>query len=219
MRRYAYLAVAAVAAVTAALPATAAMADDSGTAVLTYGSAGGTAVPVGDTLSASLVSGGTATFASSATGTDGVSCATSTFTATLSSNATAPGTAEESLTAQTFGDCTSSMFGVFGVNSVTVESLPYTVALDSSGAATVTGTIQTTLSLSTLFGDITCTYQAHGGSITGTASNTDQSMSFSNQQFDLTSGSGLCPANGYFTASYAPVVDSSQDGSPAVYTN
>ena len=39
-----------------------------------------------------------------------------------------------------------------------------------------------------------------------------------NQQFNLTSGSGLCPGNGYFTASYAPVQDTTQ-GSATVYVN
>ena len=218
MRRYAYLAVAAAAAVAAALPATAALADTG--AVLTYGSAGGTSVAQGDSLSANLVTGTTANFASSSGGTDGVTCNTSSFTATVSANPAAPGVAQESLTAQTFTDCSSSVFGVLGVNSVTVENLPYTVSLDdSTNAATVTGTIQTTISLSTLFGDISCTYQAHGGSISGTASNANQSLSFANQQFDLTSGDSTCFANGFFTAAYGPVTDTSQTGSPTVYVN
>ena len=89
----------------------------------------------------------------------------------------------------------------------------------SPASATVTGTIQTTIVLSTLFGDINCTYQAHGGTISGTASNDNQSLSFTNQQFDLTDGPSTCFANGFFTASYGPVLDTSQDGSPAVYVN
>ena len=98
MRRYAYLTVAAAAAAVAvALPA-AAFADTG--AVLTYGSVGGTSVPVGDTVTASLVTGTTANFYSAADSTDGVSCATSSFTATVGTNPAAPGTAQESLTAQ-----------------------------------------------------------------------------------------------------------------------
>ncbi|MER5530138.1 Tat pathway signal sequence domain protein [Streptomyces sp. NPDC002677] len=178
-------------------------------AVLTTGSAGGTAVAVGDTLSASLASGTTATLYSSATSTSGITCAASTFTATVTDNPAASGTATESATAQTFGSCTSNVTGVTGVSSITVDNLPYTTAVSSDGTVAVTppsgSTIQTTVKLTTLLGSITCVYQA--ASLSGTSSNTDNSLAFSSQAFTKSSGSILCPSAGYFTAKYAPVTD------------
>ncbi|MEU1270770.1 Tat pathway signal sequence domain protein [Streptomyces sp. NPDC005799] len=190
----------------AAMPASAA-----DTPVLTTGSTGGTAVAVGDVLTAPLASGTSATLYSSATGTSGVSCTSSTFTATVTDNPSAPGTATESVGAQTFdsSSCTSNVLGVTGVTSITVDNLPYTTTVASDGTLTVTpasgSTIQTTVKLKTLLGSISCVYQAP--SLTGTTSNTDASINFTNQQFTKTSGSSLCFSSGYFTAKYAPVAD------------
>jgi hypothetical protein len=190
----------------AAMPASAA-----DTPVLTTGSTGGTAVAVGDVLSAPLASGTAATLYSSATGTSGVSCTSSTFTATVTDNPSAPGTATESVGAQTFdsSSCTSNVLGVTGVTSITVDNLPYTTTVASDGTLTVSpasgSTIQTTVKLKTLLGSISCVYQAP--SLSGTTSNTDASINFTNQQFTKVSGSSLCFSSGYFTAKYAPVTD------------
>ncbi|MCI3271618.1 Tat pathway signal sequence domain protein [Streptomyces cylindrosporus] len=190
----------------AAVPASAA-----DTPVLTTGSVGGTAVAVGDVLTAPLASGTSATLYSSATGTSGVKCTSSTFTATVTDNPAAPGTATESVGAQTFdsSSCTSNVVGVLGVSSITVDNLPYTTTVASDGTLTVTpasgSTIQTTVKLTTLLGSITCVYQA--ASLTGTTSNDDASINFTNQAFTKTSGSSLCFSAGYFTAKYAPVTD------------
>ncbi|MCX4407256.1 Tat pathway signal sequence domain protein [Streptomyces sp. NPDC059837] len=209
----ALLGTAAALSVSAIAPASA---DD--TPVLT---AGGVAVATGDVLTASLASGTAATLYSSATGTSGVSCAASAFTASVTDNPTAPGTATESLSAHTFGSCTSNVIGVLGVTSVTVNNLPYTTTVASAGTVTVTpaagSTIQTTVVLRTLLGSINCVYQAP--SLTGTSSNTDNSITFTNQAFTKSSGSSLCFASGYFTAKYAPVSDTTQSGSPAVTVN
>jgi hypothetical protein len=188
--------------------------------VLTTGSAGGTAVAVGDTLSASLASGAKVTFYSSATGTSGVTCTTSSFTAKATSNPAAPGTAGESLTAQTFSNCTSNVTGVTSVQSVTVDSLPYTVtASDSSGDPVVISAspVQTTVKLGTILGTITCVYQA--SSLSGASSNTGNTITFSAQKFTKSSGTSLCFSTGYFSAKYGPVLDTSQSGSPAVFVN
>ncbi|MFF4016289.1 Tat pathway signal sequence domain protein [Streptomyces sp. NPDC001843] len=201
-------AVAALALPLAAVPASAA----DGTPVLTTGSAGGTPVAVGDVLTAPLASGTTATLYSSATGTSGVKCTSSQFTATVKDNPAAPGTAIESAGAQTFdaSSCTSNVLGVTGVSSITVDNMPYTTSVNSDGTLTVTpasgSTIQTTVKLKTLLGSINCVYQA--ASLTGKADNSDNSINFTNQQFTKTSGSSLCFASGYFTAKYAPVTDS-----------
>ncbi|MEU6506336.1 Tat pathway signal sequence domain protein [Streptomyces sp. NPDC046942] len=187
--------------------------------VLTTGGAGGTAVAVGDTLTAPLASGTSAALYSSATGTSGVSCTSSQFTANVTANPSAPGTATESVTGHTFSasSCTSNVLGVTGVSSITVDNLPYTASVGSDGTLTVApasgSVIQTTVKLKTLLGSITCVYQAAG--LTGKTDNADSSISFTNQQFTKSSGSSLCFANGYFTAKYAPVTD----GGAPVYVN
>ncbi|MGW1591146.1 Tat pathway signal sequence domain protein [Streptomyces sp. NPDC002386] len=192
--------------VAAAVPSSAA-----GSAVLTTGGTGGTAAAVGDTLTAPLAAGTSATLYSSATGTSGVSCKTSQFTAKVTGNPAAPGTATESVTGHTFdpSSCTSNVAGVLGVSSIVIDNLPYTATVTSAGVLSVTppsgSTIQTTVKLSTLLGTVTCVYRAPG--LTGTAANGDSSISFTNQQFTKFSGSSLCFANGYFTAKYAPVTD------------
>ena len=221
MRKQVYFAVAAAGAMLsalAALPASAATTD-----VLTYGSAAGTNVAVGDVITSSLSAGTTANFYSSSTGTSGVTCSTSSFTGTVLTNPAASGTATESVTDQEFSDCSSNVVGVLGVTSVTVSNLPFSAAVDDTAdTITITGTdaapIETTVVLSTLLGSATCTYQADGDTVTGAVSNTDNSITFTNQQFDLESGSSLCFANGFFTATYAPVEDSTA-GSAAVFVN
>ncbi|AYN38811.1 Tat pathway signal sequence domain protein [Streptomyces dangxiongensis] len=208
MRKRSLLALAGTAtalALAAATPASAAG------AVLTTGSAGGTAVAVGDTLTAPLASGTSATFYSSATGTSGVKCTGSQFTAKVTGNPTAPGTATESVTAHTFDSstCTSNVTGVLGVNGITIDNLPYAATVASDGTLTVTppsgSVIQATVKLRTLLGSVTCVYRAP--SLTGKAANADSSITFTNQQFTKFSGSSLCFANGFFTAKYAPVTD------------
>ncbi|MBT2676225.1 Tat pathway signal sequence domain protein [Streptomyces sp. ISL-14] len=188
-------------------------------AVLTTGSVGGTAVAVGEVLTAPLASGTAATFYSSATGTSGISCTSSQFTATVTDNPSAPGTATESVSAHTFdaASCTANVVGVLGVTSITVDNLPYSAAVTSDGTVTVTptegSTIQTTVVLRTLLGSINCVYRAP--SLSGTASNDDNTINFASAPFAKVSGSSLCFANGFFTAKYAPVTGSGE----AVYVN
>jgi hypothetical protein len=221
MRKLLYVATAVASALLSAaiaLPASAATPD-----VLTYGSVGGSNVAVGDTVSAALASGTTANFDSDTTDTSGVSCSTSQFTGTVLTNPAASGVATESVTAQSFGSCSSNVLGVTGVNFVTVANLPFSASVsDTADTITVTGTsaapIESTVELNTLFGAVDCVYEANNDTLTGTVSNTDQSINFSNAQFNLISGSALCFTNGYFTASYAPVQDTTQ-GSAAVYVN
>ncbi|MGW2045711.1 Tat pathway signal sequence domain protein [Streptomyces sp. NPDC001858] len=194
----------ALAGTVAALSLTAVSPASAAGAVLTTASGD---VAVGTVLNASLASGTTATLYNSATGTTGITCATSGFTATVTDNPTAPGTATESLTAQTFSSCTSNVVGVTGVTSITVNNLPWATTVASDGTVTVTpptgSAVQTTVVLRTLLGSVTCVYQSSG--LVGTASNADNSIAFANQAFARSSGSILCPAAGYFTAKYAPV--------------
>ncbi|MEU6574230.1 Tat pathway signal sequence domain protein [Streptomyces sp. NPDC046805] len=202
----------AVAAAAAALTLAAAVpASADGAPVLTTGGVGGTPVAAGDVLTAPLAAGTSAAFSSSPDGTSGVSCASSTFTATVTDNPAAPGTATESVTAHTFGNCTSNVTGVTGVDSVTVDNLPYAATVVSDGTLTVRpasgSVVQTTVRLRTLLGGVTCVYQ--GPSLTGKADNADNGIGFTGQQFTKSSGSSLCFANGYFTARYALVTDAS----------
>ncbi|WP_225830578.1 Tat pathway signal sequence domain protein [Streptomyces sp. NK08204] len=188
-------------------------------AVLTTGSTGGTAVAVGATVTAPLASGTAATFYSSTTGTSGIKCTKSQFTATVTDNPPAPGTASESVTAHTFDPttCTSNVSGVTGVNGITIDHLPYNATVSSGGTLQVLppsgSTIQSTVSLRTLLGSVTCVYQA--ASLNGTADNTDGSITFTNQQFTKISGSSLCFASAYFSGKYAPVTT----GGNQVYVN
>lgn len=215
-------AVALLGSVVAAAPAAASV-TPLATSVLTYGSVGGTNVAVGDVLQASLRAGTKATFYNSTSGSTGVSCATSSFRAEVTSNPTAPGTATERLTDQRFSDCTTNVIGTLGVNSVTVDNLAYAASVSSSGVVTITGSstgpIQSTVSLRTLLGNITCVYRSASGSITGTASNATTSITFTNQPFTKVSGPATCFGTAYFSASYGPVLDTSVAGSPITYVN
>jgi len=106
-------------------------------------------------------------------------------------------------------------------DNLTVSLTDGTTSVSSDGTVKVTpadgSTIQTTVVLRTLLGSINCVYRAP--SLTGKASNDDNSITFTAQQFTKFSGSSLCFANGFFTAKYAPVRDISQNGSPLVYVN
>ncbi|MGA5499549.1 Tat pathway signal sequence domain protein [Streptomyces umbrinus] len=211
------------AAVTALALSAAGPASAADGSVLTTGGAASTAVAAGAVLNSSLAAGTSATLYSSSTGTSGLSCTSSKFVASVVDNPTAPGTATESVTEHTFdsSSCTSNVIGVLGVTSIKVDNLPYTSAVGSDGSVTITppadSTIQTTVVLRTLLGSITCVYRAP--SLSGTADNADNSISFSKQQFTKFSGSSLCFSNGFFTAKYAPVTDTTQADSPAVFVN
>jgi hypothetical protein len=196
-------------------------ANAAGASVLTTGSVGGTNVAVGDVVSSALKSGTTAKFFTTSTGTTGVVCSVSAFTGSIVTNPAAGGTATETLTAQTFSSCTSNISGVTGVQSITVQNLPYNAAINGT-AKTITltgasGPIQALVKLSTLLGTVNCTYQANGNTLSGTTSNTDNSLNFANQQFTKSAGSGLCPGSSFFTASYAPAKDTTVSGSPLVF--
>ncbi|MER5910999.1 Tat pathway signal sequence domain protein [Streptomyces sp. NPDC001982] len=171
--------------------------------------ADGTPVAVGDTLTSQLVSGTNATFYSSTTGTSGVKCTASGFSATATSNPTAPGTATESVGSLTYTGCTSNVTGVTGVNGITVNNLPYSATVTSAGAVTLSN-IQATISLKTILGNVSCVYTA--ASVTGTTDNSDHSMTFTNQALSKASGSALCFSTAYLTAKYGPVVDATRGG-------
>ncbi|MEV7090709.1 Tat pathway signal sequence domain protein [Streptomyces sp. NPDC093085] len=210
-----------------AAPASAAGSSGAGPAaaqadtVLTYGGAAGSAVAVGDVLTSSLKSGTTVAIRTTSGGTTGITCTASQFTAAVTANPTAPGTATESVTAHTFGGCTSNIVGTTGVQSITVNNLPFVASVASAGTLTVAagsaGTIRTTVVINTILGATTCVYNSAG--LSATTSNTDNSITFANQLFSLSSGPITCPSASYFSATYGPVTDVSQAGSPSVFVN
>ncbi|MGC5310096.1 Tat pathway signal sequence domain protein [Micromonospora zamorensis] len=216
---------AALALATGLVAATPASADPSAALagnVLTYPTAGGTAVAVNDVIQASLKTGTNATFYNSTSGTTGIKCAASSFSAKVLTNPIAPGTATESLTAQSFGTCTTNVFGTTGVQSIALNNLPYATSVTSAGVVTISGTaaapVQSTVVLNSLLGAITCVYRTSTNSLTGTAVNTTNSITFTNQPFTKFSGPSLCFGTAYFSATYSPVRDSTK-GNAAVYVN
>ena len=218
MRRFA-LSAAALLTVAAAGLFIASPANAAGSNVLTTGSVGGANVAVGDVISASLKSGTSATFVS---GSSSVTCTVSQFTATVTSNPAAGGTAGESLTAQTFSSCTAHITGVTSVKSIVVNNLPYVTSINGTSKAVSlsagsAGPVQATISLNTILGTVNCSYRPTSGSLSGTGSNTDNSIAFSGQGLTKSSGSGLCPGTSTFSATYAPSLDTSVAGSPAVF--
>lgn len=183
--------------------------------VLTHGSTGGTAVAVGDVITASSSN---VKISTTAGGSTGITCSQSSFSASVTANPTAPGTATESLDAFTIGGtCTSNIIGVTGVQSITANGLPRPASVTSAGGVIIQGPVSTTAVLSSLLGSVTCTYT--GPSLSGTAVNATNAISFTDQAFTLSSGSSLCPGSAYLTATYTPVRDSSVSGSPSVFVN
>jgi hypothetical protein len=185
--------------------------------VLTISKVGGPNVKVGAILKASLAGTNKAVF-STGTGKN-VTCKKVTFTDKVTKNPAKPGTAMEKLTNQTFARCTEAgISGATGVKSVKLNKLPYTTTIkDSKGdPVTVFGT-NTTITLNTSLGPLSCTYKAK--TTTGHASNATQTISFSGQKFSLLSGPGECPKSGTFSAKFGPVRDTSVKGSPHVFVN
>lgn len=159
----------------------------------------GSALPVGTEITAT--NAGPITFYSGTSGTSGVTCDDSSFTATVTNN---DGTATESLGTQTFDDCTTNVFCVLSVNDIVLNGLPYTATVTHDGTVTLTG-VQTTVKLSTCIGTITCVYAADNNTVTGHANNADNSITFTNQRFNKVSGPSICFNPARFSGKYSPV--------------
>ncbi len=187
-----------------------ALADDA--TVLTTDTLAGPAVAVGDTISAGIPSGSQAVFATAPGGANGMKCAASSFSAVVNDNPAAPGAAALGSTLGVSSCTITGVPGVTGVNSVTINNQPYATTVASDGTVTVTGTdaapISATLNLKTLLGSVTCVFVANGNAIAAVADNTDNSITFTDQQFNKSTGPAACVANGYFSAKYTPVVTS-----------
>jgi hypothetical protein len=185
--------------------------------VLTYGKAGGANVAKGAILKANLASKSKATFNAGSAGK--VTCSKSSFTDKVTSNPAKPGTAVESLTAQSFSKCSASGSPEFtGVKKVAIQHLPYTTKISDKKGDPVTVTkSQVELQLDTSVGTVTCFYSDSAPK--GSASNKSQTIGFVNQVFKRFNSPMACPASGKFSATYGPVLDTSKKGDPHVFVN
>jgi hypothetical protein len=188
--------------------------------VLTIKKVGGPAVRANAVLKSGLAKGKTAVFS---LGTEKLTCKSAHFSATVRANPIKPGTATESLTAQSFAKCTVNITGVV-VKSIKVLDLPFKVAVsDAKGfPVTVSGTSKTMpikIAVKVALGTtkVACTYKA--SSIKGSASNTGSTVTFTKQKFTKAAGGTLCPPSANFSATFGPVRDTSVTNSPKVFVN
>jgi hypothetical protein len=219
MRKFSVLAIAAAAALTVALPAAAATAATAATHdVLTTGRVGGPNVKVNAVLKAILKKGTKAEFLTP--GNQFVRCSSVNFTARVTKNPKAKGTADEDLTTQNYSKCTTNITGATGSPKVVVNNLPYKTTLsDAKGDPVIVSNTVATITVHESVGKLNCTYGAKHGKTAGSASNASQTISFSKQPFVLTSGPQGCPTTGSFTATFGPVEDTSVHGDPHVFVN
>jgi hypothetical protein len=218
VRKYFYIGAMAAAALVAALPATAAEA--ASVHVLTTGKVGGPAVAPGAVLKASLTKRTNAVFATTL---GKLTCTKSTFTAKVVTNPVKPGTATESITAETFSSCVISVRGAT-IKSSSIGNLPYngTVSDAKGNPVKISGRTKAKpllLSITVKFGTSTFSCSVKAASISGTWTNKGNATVFVKQKFTKAAGGTFCPASGTFSASYGPVTDSSVKGSPAVFVN
>jgi hypothetical protein len=222
VRKYLYLAAAAVSAAIVATPMMSANAVGV-TRVLTIHKVGGTAVRSGAVLKASLVTGSTAVF-SLGTGSVKLTCKSANFSNTVKSNPAKPGTATESVTAVHVGKCAVSGFTGLTFKSLSVKNLPYKATVsDATGfpvtvsGLTTTTPVKFTVTVTFMGNSFSCSYKA--ASISGNASNTGNTVAFSKQKFTKAGGNAACLGPAHFSAKFGPVRDTSVTNSPKVFVN
>jgi hypothetical protein len=224
MRKYLHLAMAAgcaAAFLTSSVTVGAAQAASTGGGhVLTLGKAGGNAVRSGAVLKASLAKGTKAVFA---LGSEKLSCTSSTLTVKVKKNPAKPGTATETLTAQTISKCTVNVKGI-KVKAVGAKDLPYNVTVsDSKGrpvrvsGASKKKPVELFATAGTSGTKVTCTYKI--AAIKATSTTKGNSIVIAKQKFFMVSGGIFCPATASFSATFGPVKDTSVKGAPAVFVN
>jgi len=179
-----------------------------GPTVLTAGGLGGTNIPAVDMLSAKV--------------TGGPQCASGSALAAVVKNPAKPGIAQLQLTSMSFTNCTLTLL-VDGVQpaTVVVTNLPYGVGIeDSAGDPAVIGSMSLTFVFPGGFGS--CSY-ASSPAFTGSYSNASDSLTFNGSSLAFSGGTGAfgseCPTSSLTLPSLIAVVDSSQNGSPAVFVN
>jgi hypothetical protein len=223
MRKYCYLAMAAGAALVLSVPAGAALAANPHAAakpVLTIVKVGGPAVKAKAVLSASLPKKGTVTFA---TKLGNLTCSASTIAAKVLKNPSKVGQATLSVTSVSITKC--AKIDGFSL-TVTSINLPYGATIKNSKGFPVT---LSAISKAKPIGfkasvksiGLTCTFTT--ASMTGSASNKTNSVTFSKQKLSLAKGSSAdCADVGTtvtVTATYGPIVDLSVAKTPKVFVS
>jgi hypothetical protein len=194
--------------------------------VLTINKVGGPAVKVGAVVKSGLAKGASAVFSlPTPLGTAKLTCKSAAFSAKVKTNPAKPGAATESITAASTAKCT--LTGISGVAFKSIKSLnlPYKVTVsDATGlpvkisGQSTTKPVEFTVVVAAGTTNVKCNYKAT--SISGTASNTGNKITFSKQKFVLAAGSNsLCKGPVHFSATFGPVKDSSVTNSPAVFVN
>lgn len=211
MRRYLIISAAAAVAASLAIMAAETYASASTVDVLTYGSAGGPNVTVNSVLKSSLKSGVNATFFTSTNGSSGGSCTSGTISEKVTTNPVAGGTADTSVTTQSFSSCSDNI----GMTITSAQiNTPYAATTNGNGVgiAKATGTLNGTIPNNNGgVTDVTCNY---------TGTNLSGTTQFTNQEFFKSSGSGpFCPGNVFFSATYNSLADTSVTGDPTVFVN
>jgi hypothetical protein len=195
--------------------------------VLTIHEVGGTNVGQTATLQAGLKTGTSMTFAISIDGISvSIACTKATVNVHLTANPSAPGAATGTLgkTTVTVADCTVTASTSGLINSLTSATFSSGAAAsisDATGHPVVITAPEVSFTVSTIIGDVTCTYTAT--SINGTYSNTGGSaININKQAFNtlVTGSNANCPATGFtFTSHFAPLKDVSATNSPHVFLN
>ncbi|HEV2640345.1 MAG TPA: hypothetical protein VGX23_34750 [Actinocrinis sp.] len=178
---------------------------------LTVNSATGPNVAVGDVISAAL--SGSSTLSTSA---GNVTCTAGSIGAEALTNTAT--TATETVTSFTFtaSSCTSGITGTTSVSSIGLKSGTAPVATVTASTSKPTVTPIVAVVLTTIFGPVSCHYS---GAASGALSNPAHSLAFSAVSVARQTGSSsLCPASGTFTATFKPVLHTTQAGGD-VYVN
>jgi hypothetical protein len=102
-----------------------------------------------------------------------------------------------------FGSCTGGT-----LRSVTFADGPFVMKLSSGGQVTVSGAMQ--MQVVYAGSNAPCGYQT--STIAGTVTGGGQSITFRDQEYLQSSGPSTCPPSLRFSATYGPLVDSSQGG-------
>jgi hypothetical protein len=229
-RTLALVGAACAAALATAVSASSALAAGSSD-VLSWGglNSSGTNVATTDSLTGTLQTGsGVFTFDSNGT-TVTITCSAASIGAKATTNPTAPGTADLSLTTLTFTGCKLTGLSGVTVTSVSLEAAATAEVTDSPDHFVVTA-LNEAVKLAIPLGSLTCDYGTGTGvsSITGTITNpgstgTGGSIAFSGAPIAYISGGTVCGSStspGSFTATFTSVSDSAgTGGNTAVYVN
>lgn len=172
----------------------------------------GLAVPAGDTLSAPL-SSASGVFNTPA-GT--ITCTSGNFAAASVTDPPAGTAAGATSTLNTLHfdhtKCSTTIIGVTGVSSVELNGTANVALHDGVSPTLVLTNVDEKVKLTAVLGAPVCDYGTTSSvtSITGAVNTTTKSVAFSAAPVALITGAGVCPKTGTFTATFGPIIDSTQ---------